>query len=370
MSKNTPEKVCFLFSYYISLTKSPKKTTYINLTYTIMKKSILIFICVFSLTFSAKAQDDFEKILLAKPADANKLMQGYFAPAMEGFTFAMNNGWYHTAKVHKVLGFDLTIGLSGAMIPSSKEVFTASGLTSVTGGSYTGPTFAGSENGNSITVNNSVNGNPVSGTFTMPGGVAEDLPLKAIPAPVAQLNIGLPFKMEAMLRFFPETDLGDDGGKAKMLGLGLKKEITSWFGPLDKLPLHVSLLAAYTSMDVSYGFTSSNDINVSTGSSAELSLKAYTVQAIASLNFPFINIYGGFGYGSGNSTLKMNGQFTPIYNGVSGTALSDPINLDFDASGVKTTIGARISLGFFKIFADYTLQEYNTLSAGIALSIR
>ena len=51
---------------------------------------------------------------------------------------------------------------------------------------------------------------------------------------------GLPFKMEAMVRFFPETDLGDDGGKAKMLGLGLKKEITSWFGPLKKLPLYAS----------------------------------------------------------------------------------------------------------------------------------
>jgi len=335
-----------------------------------MKKYILIFIGVFTLSFNAKAQDDFENILLTSAPDANKLMQGYFAPAMEGFTFAMNNGWYHTAKVHKVLGFDLTVGVSAALIPSSKEIFTVTGLTSVTGGSYTGPTFAGSGNGNSVTVNSTVNGNPVSTTLTMPDGIAGDLPLKAVPAPVAQLNIGLPFKMDAMIRYFPETDLGDDGGRAKTLGLGLKKEITSWFGPLDKLPLHVSLLAAYTSMDVSYDFTSSSDITVSNGSNAALSLKAYTVQAIASLNFPFINIYGGVGYGSGSSTLSMNGQYTPIYNGTPGTALTNPIGLDFDASGFKSTIGARISLWFLKIFADYTIQEYNTLSAGIALSIR
>ena len=31
--------------------------------------------------------------------------------------------------------------------------------------------------------------------------LAEDLPLKAIPAPVAQFNIGLPMKFEAMIRY-------------------------------------------------------------------------------------------------------------------------------------------------------------------------
>jgi hypothetical protein len=48
----------------------------------------------------------------------------------------------------------------------------------------------------------------------------------------------------------------------------------------------------------------------------------------------------------------------------------DPLNLDFNASGFKTTVGARLSLGFFKIFGSYTLQEYNTVNAGIALSFR
>lgn len=48
----------------------------------------------------------------------------------------------------------------------------------------------------------------------------------------------------------------------------------------------------------------------------------------------------------------------------------DPLNLDFNANGFKTTVGARLSLGFFKIFGSYTLQEYNTVNAGIALSFR
>lgn len=338
-----------------------------------MKKCILLFLCVFTLSFNAKAQDDFENILLSSSADANKLMQGYFAPAMEGFINGMNNGWYHTAKVHKILGFDLTVGISAAMIPSAKETFTVSGLTSVQGGSYTGPTIAGNSNGNSLTIQKTINGNNVNATINMPGGIAEDLPFKAIPAPIAQLNVGLPMKFEAMVRFFPETKFGEDGGKAKMLGLGLKKEITSWFGPLDKLPLHVSLLAAYTTMDVNYGgFDSSGgDLTVQNGLAA-FELTAYTVQAIASLNFPFINIYGGLGYGKGNSSFKMTGTYQGTYSsgGVTETESLTPPNLEFESSGFKSTVGARISLGFFKIFADYTLQEYNTLSAGIAISIR
>ncbi|MCL7763621.1 hypothetical protein MPF19_09360 [Polaribacter sp. Z014] len=326
-----------------------------------MKKSILIFIGVFALTFNAKAQSGFEEIIQGGENDSKLLLEGYFTPAMEGFIYAMNNGWAHTAEVHKKFGFDITIGASGALVPSSKEIFKVTGLTH-NGGSYEGPTIMGEGDGNTYTIQK--DGNTIE--IEMPGGITEDLPINAVPAPTLQLNVGLPYKLEAMVRFFPDTDFGDDGGSAKMLGLGLKKEITSWFGPLDKLPLHVSLLASYTTLNVNYGFE--NDANNSgfdvENGSAEFDLKAFNVQALASLNFPFINVYGGFGYGSGNSDFKMNGSYT--YNG---EPLTTP-NLKFTAGGFKTTVGARISLGFFKIFADYTLQEYNAVSAGIAFSFR
>ena len=354
-----------------------------------MKKYILILISVFTLSNTVNAQDGFENILLADGTDANKLMEAYFAPAMEGFIYGMNNGWYHTAKVHKVLGFDITVGLSAAIVPSEKELFSISalGLTSVTATSPTASTFAGPNSPTTFTVSKTVTINDpsspangqsrtVTANFDTPGGVTSDLPLNAVPAPVAQLNVGLPFKMEAMVRYFPETDLGNDGGKANMLGLGLKKEITSWFGPIDKLPLHVSLLAAYTSMDVSYGFPNSTSGLIVNNGAAEFSLKAYTFQAIGSLNFPFINIYGGIGYSSGESTFKMSGSYRGEFSYTEAgqtynySETLTPPDMKFNASGVKTTIGARFSLWFLKIFADYTIQEYNTVSAGIALSIR
>ena len=300
-----------------------------------MKKHILIFISLLSLTYNAKAQDGFENIFLADAKDANKLIEAYFTPAMEGFIYGMNNGWYHTAKVHKVLGFDLTVGLNAVMAPSSKEMFNISslGLTSVTSSSTSASTFTGS---NSTT------------TFTASRNVTINDP--SSPA---------------------------NGGKTSVYGIGLKKEITSWFGPLDKLPLHVSVLAAYTSMNLNYGFA-----NQTTGAlqmnnaSADFELRAYTVQAIASLNFPVINVYGGIGYGSGSSKFKMKGTYIGEFNYTEAgqkfyhsETLTTP-DMEFDVSGIKTTIGARFSVLFFKIFADYTLQEYNTFNAGIAFSIR
>lgn len=345
-----------------------------------MKKYILTLLGVLAFTINTKAQSGFEAILLTDKADSEKLMTAYFAPAMEGFINAMNNGWYHTAKVHKPFGFDLSIGLNGAIVPTEKELFNISalGLTSVSSSSTTASTFAGPSNSTNMTVNTTVNGQSASASFAFPGGATGDLPLNAVPAPLLQLNLGLPWKLEAMVRMVPKINIGEDDGSVQMLGLGLKKEITNWFGPMDKTPLHVSLLASYTTMNVNYGIGDINSANLEVKNGlTEFDLTSFTAQAIASLNFPIINIYGGIGYNSGSSTYSMNGTFTGIYdtglpspNNTVRKTLSVPSNLDFESSGFMTTLGTRLSLGFFKIFGSYTLQEYNTASLGVAISIR
>jgi hypothetical protein len=335
-----------------------------------MKKSILIILCTFALTFNTKAQDGFEGYLLADKNDRVQLIEAYISPAMKGLIYSMNNGWYHTAKVHKTLGFDLSVGLNASLVPEEDEIFTLSGLTSInqaTGSSINAATAAGSEDTRPrTTINFAEGGETYSTTFNAPGGVKESLPLSAIPAPAVQFSLGLPAKFEISLRLVPEV--GKEDVKGSLFGVGLKKEITSWFGPLGVTPLHVSLLAAYTTMNVKYDIQSNEDIVVQNGL-AEFKLNSYTVQAIASLNFPILNLYGGIGYGAGNSTLKMLGDYTLSYGALSRT-ITDPIDSKFDAGSFRTTIGTRISLPFLKIFGSYTLQEYNTANLGIAISLR
>lgn len=344
-----------------------------------MKKKVLFYLSIFTLTHSIQSQINFEANLLVDKSESKKLMEAYFNPGIEGLISAMNSGWYHTAEVHKPFGFDLSIGTSGAFIPSEKEVFNiaALNLNTVTSSSTTASTFAGPSSTTLMTVNTTINGQSVSADFDFPGGATEDLPGNVIPAPTVQLNVGLPWKLEAMLRFVPEISIEENDSAISLFGFGLKKEITGWFGPLDKTPLHISLLSAYTKMNVDYrigDFTSSN-LEVSNGFS-RFKLSSFTLQAIASLNFPFVNFYGGVGYNHGASSYEMEGTYTGIYetgfaapNDTVRATLGIP-SLDFKLNGIAATIGTRLSLGFFKIFGSYTLQEYNTANVGIAISIR
>lgn len=343
-----------------------------------MKKLLIVFVGILTLTTtSLKAQNDGVESILLASGDADKLMTAYINPAMKGLIFGMNNGWYHTAKTHKLLGFDLSIGLNASIVPSSDEIFRFAdlGLSNTTSTAATGATVAGQNNLQSpVTFNGTVNGQNVSATFNMPGGTKDDLPLNAVPTPAVQFSIGLPWKMDAMLRLVPKV--GSDDVKGNLMGLGVKKEITSWFGPMKKTPLHVSLLAAYTTMKVDYDVQNGSSINGS-NQRAEFKLNSYNIEAIASLNFPFINIFGGIGYNSGSSELNMLGTYQleydtgqPAPNDTVTETVVDPLQLDFEAKGFKSTIGARISLGFFKIFGSYTIQNYNTINAGIALSFR
>lgn len=341
-------------------------------------KTILLVLCALSFNFSFS--QEIETLLLAKN-DAEKLTKAYFSPTFKGLIYSMNNGQYHTAKVHKKFGFDITIGANGAFVPSKDEIFNIAELglpsnTTVTNGVNSTPTVAGSNSVDTaeLEYKTTINGQDVEANFNLPGGIKEDLPLNAIPAPAVQIGIGLPYKLEAMVRFVPK--IGPDDVKAGLFGFGLKKEITDWFGPIGKTPLHVSLLAAYSNMSVDYTIGNTTG-DVSTQDAAvEFDLNTFTFQAIASLNFPIINVYGGVGYNTGNVKLNMLGDYTLTYDTNNpaiptvSESITDPLSIKKSSGSFNTTIGARLSLGFFKIFGSYTLQEYNTLNAGIAFSFR
>ncbi|SNR16822.1 DUF6588 family protein [Tenacibaculum jejuense] len=340
-----------------------------------MKKILLsLFVCTSISSFS----QELETILLARE-DAAKITDAYLQPAFKGFIYSMNNGWYHTAKVHKKFGFDITIGASASLVPEKEEIFDLStiGLSNSTRFDRNlTPTVAGdSDTPATITYESTVAGQNVSASFQMPNGIKEDLPLNSVPAPSIQVGVGLPFKLDAMVRYTPKV--GSDDVKGSIFGFGLKKEITDWFGIVGKTPLHISILAAYSNMNVDYVIGDVNEQEISTRNAlTEFKLNAYTFQAIASLNLPIINFYGGLGFNSGNTTLNMLGDYTLRYNTGNPVlptveeTITDPFSLSESASSFNATIGTRISLGFFKIFGSYTLQEYGSINAGIAFSFR
>ncbi|MEH6407032.1 MAG: DUF6588 family protein [Leeuwenhoekiella sp.] len=340
-----------------------------------MKKYLLImsFLCISSAVRAQIYGGSFESVLAAGKNDANVLMGAYVQPAMEGLVYAMNGGWYHTAETHSKLGFDFTVAFNASMVASEKEMFSISGLkfeNTITGVPDNTPTVAGGFDPSEVTV--IINETNEQVQFTMPEGIKDDLPLNAIPAPTLQASLGLIFDTDVIVRYTPKV--GSNNVKGSIVGAGLKHNLMQYFGPLDKLPLHISVLGAFTKMNIDYDI---EDGNVFEGANqrAEFELNSYTVQAIASLDFPIISVYGALGYSGGKSNLKVLGTYKVSYADVAGIPVreetfEDPIDLVYTPSGARATLGARLNLSYFKIFADYTVQDYNNITAGIAFSFR
>jgi len=348
-----------------------------------MKKIIASVIIIASMQLS-KAQE-LETILLASE-DASLITQNYLRPAMEGLMYSMNGGWTTTAKVHKKFGFDLTIGLNASIVPDANRAFafvpSDYAFVSLPNGETELQTVM-SENDNETTLDISIpvgDGTFKVASFDIPGGVTSDLPVNAVPAPTIQVGFGLPFKTDIKARFVPNINF-DDAVESNLIGFGIQHDITQYFGPLDKLPLSISVLGAFTNMKLAYKIEDediTDNVSVSDGE-AEFKLNTWTVQALASLDFKIITFYGSVGYNQGKTTAKMKGDYTLTYGvedgsgnqiGTVNESISNPINLDFEASGMRATIGTRLNISIFKIFADYTFQEYNTASLGIAISVR
>ena len=348
-----------------------------------MKKSVIFYIFLFCLN-SIKAQD-IGNLLLAGD-DASLLSQNYLNPAISGILSGMNSGWYTTAKTHKKFGFDLTIGMSASFTPDKDQTFdfipSQYNYISLEGGNSQLPTVL-SEIENQTTFQVSIptaSGNFKVGSFTMPGGVVSEMPFNATPTPHLQVGLGLHFKTDLKFRYVPTINY-DSKVNGSLIGIGLQHDLTQYLGLVSKLPFSISILGAYSKANVDYTIDNNNLSSgiLTTNGHATFKLNTWTVQALGSLDFKIFTFYTGVGYNSATANFNVKGDYTLLYdvedsNGNSVTSIneniSNPINLDFTSNGMRLTLGTRLNLSIFKIFADYTVQEYNTASAGIAFSIR
>ncbi len=348
-------------------------------------KKILLFATLVAISFRANAQD-FESLLSGGEEHAGKLFSSYLEPAFEGTIYNLNNGWYRTAKTHKKLGFDITVTATASQVPTAKQSFLfqtsnyisdnsrielASGVSSASL-----PTAFGGETNEQLKLVQPT-GTPLGdleSTFDAPNGLFGDNSDYSdyVPLAMAQVGIGLIKKTDISLRYLPKQS-GDDYD-VKLFGVGVKHNILQYFPIARRLPLvDVSVFGGYTKLESNYFPTGDDLENIN----INLEVQSYTAQLLASLDLKIINIYGGFGYSAGSSSLSYAGKYTirnnnttvGIPNKVVDLNKISPTNVD-GLNTLKTTIGASLNLFFIKIFADYSIQEYNSVTAGIALSIR
>lgn len=349
-------------------------------------RAFLIVILIPMFSIQTLAQDDIEGLLLGGVEDANILAEGYISPFMKAFGTGLAAGWANTAEAHKSAGFDLTFTANAVFIPDDGLFYTPT-FNNVTYDASSpveqSPTVFGPEDDSKIPVYRydvTVNGTQFTGTFDGPPGIdlKGNVGMQAIPVPMAQLGIGIIKKTDLKIRWTPKIDVGDDG-EFKLIGFAVMHDIKQHIPGIKDLPFDLSALIGFTDMSLEYNLAeatanNSPDASISTNNGkSTFDVNAWTIQGLISKKFSVLTVYGGLGYNLTKSSLKLSGDYDITYsNGIFSETetVTNPLDLNFKQNGPRMTAGFRLKLAILTIHADYTLQKYSTLTAGIGFSVR
>ncbi|MDY8138579.1 DUF6588 family protein [Aquimarina sp. 2201CG5-10] len=329
-----------------------------------MKKLTLLFVLLTGhVTIS---QVNIDQILEIGIDNAQRFSQDYFQPAGEGVVNGMSSGWYNSAAAKKLFHFEIGIVGNASFVREEKQSFR------LNENDYTDITF---RNGPSVqSVANAFGENESDVVLVFAEGTAGEVEITLpdglggtgvnfMPTGYLQFGVGLSKGTELKGRFLPKIEAGDNT-EIQLYGVGVQHELTSWIFGWKRWPVKISGIIGYTNIKGSYDFTEDSAID-GEGQKVELKANSWLVSGIVSTKLPVLNFYAGLGFYTGSSTTDLLGTYR-IENGplVSQT-VTDPLSVEHDESGVKATIGAKLSLTFFRVNLDYTLQNYNNVSLGL-----
>ncbi|SDB67122.1 hypothetical protein SAMN03097699_3335 [Flavobacteriaceae bacterium MAR_2010_188] len=330
----------------------------------------ILFISVF--TTVASAQENLDDLLAAGIQDAKTFTTDYIAPAEEGVSFGINNGWFNNAKLGKKFGFELSLIGNISFIKDDKKDF------ELNINDYNNVRFE--DNSDSKMVATALGHNdppqtvivtyddPLFGNqeveLVLPTGIGSQN-VNLIPTAFLQASFSIFEGTQLKARYFPRIDTEDT--KLGLYGLGIQQEFTSWL-PVDNVfPVAISGVAAYTHLDGSYDFT---DTSVIKGANqrVETDVNTFLLEMVVGTKLPIINFYGGLGYITGKTKTSLLGTYI-VTNGILfSEEIEDPFTINGDVSGIRATLGTNLKLGFFGINADYTMAEFDSASLGINFS--
>jgi hypothetical protein len=338
----------------------------------------LLIVLLVALTFcTAYSQDDIDQLIRGGKEDANYLVRGYVAPALNTISAGFAQGWYNTAKTHKLIGFDLTLTASAIYYPTSDLTYRVENssmrnlaVTPATNTFINAPTVFGSSTAptyqlldpNSTTTPKQ----PLIGQTT-PGAPGLDLKKEGIgfiPVAMLQLGIGLPKGTDLKFRFLPNIKIGD-GGSTSMFGFGIMHDIKQHIPGIKELPFDLSAFVGYTKFKLDVALD-----NTAPDQKANFETNSTTVQALISKKLSVLTFYGGLGYNFNNASLAIKGIFDVDGNNPGTVTVSNPVDVSVSQSGPRFTAGMRLKLAIVTLHGDYTFQKYNALTVGFGFSVR
>ncbi len=339
-----------------------------------MRKILGVWLTIFSV-LPTMAQSDFNQIFASGVADAERFANDYFAPVSEAAIYSMASGWYNSADAKPLGGFEISIvgNITGFKNKGDRRAFELNTAEydnlQFVDGSSSRPvsTVLGDMEGVRVFVEAEIApGVTERQEFELPSGIAAE-GINFVPTAFVQASLGLVKGLEIKARFLPNINFDEDV-EFGLFGAGLQYDFTKIL-PADKiLPVALSVVIGYTKLDAGYDLT---DQGLFDGENqrVETSFTTWTFAAVASTKLPIINFYGGLGYITGTSETDLLGDYTAGFGPLSQT-VTNPFSLTENVSGVTANVGTKLKLGFFRFNVDYTIAEFNTLTAGINFGFR
>jgi hypothetical protein len=316
------------------------------------------------LAFKLYAQEGLST-QLSKVAGTNAV--NYLAPLFSAWGADLNSGFYHSADLHDVLGFDIGLKAGVVLVKDQDKIFdfvlppqisyTYQGVPFklTAGGDYDGvisgtPTALGDNTGKAVKVKSTSAFVPLRGQtiFTTPGGFN----MKYAPLLMPQAAIGLPFGLEVIGRFAPNITLPNNVGKVNFIGFGLRHSLDQY---IPMMPIDVAIHFMTQKLTIS----DMNDIKILGASGT-----AYGIEVSKSL--ALFTVYGGYQIEKSSWTLEPYSYIDPS------TAASVKLS-GFSIDGQNTSrlhAGVRILLLIINIHADYSFAKQPVVAAGIGISFR
>lgn len=349
----------------------------------------------------AHAQIDAGQVIRAGKEDGSTLMDAYASPMLNTIGAGLNAGWYQTAKPLGKLGFNLNVSVNTVTVPSGDKSFDVSQLNLKTvslvkdpNNSSISPTvFGRAKAGSEMELRANINGNDTSlYRFNLPKG--GDFGYMFVPT--AQLQVGIGLHTELGVRFVPAIDNRDIA--FSLWGFSVKHDIKHYIPGIKLLPFDMSVMFGYTNLNSELKFEGSKSIQAQddadtynpnpgktySGQKLALTGGAWTSNLLISKKLGPVTGYIGLGYQYSNMELAMKGDYpVTMVNGNFANAghpsfgktkvieeVKDPFKVNSSFGGFRGNVGLRLKLTVLTIHADYTLGQYNVISAGLGISMQ
>ena len=312
----------------------------------------ILLIVILSL-FTTKS---FSQVQIENINDAQAFLQEYLNPLGNGLGAITNNGWYNSAKPHKVLGFDATFTLSVLNVSDEKKSFDPNSISNFSSSETSTPTILGSGDGAIVQYDGE--------EFKLPN---QKTSFSTLILPNFNFGLGIFKKTEVNGRFIPnyKYNLGFFGkGEIGMWGVGFKHDLLQWIPIIgNAIPISLSLQAGHTKLNSELSILD-QEVNID--------VQATNLNIILSRKLLMLTGYTSFGYNFSTTTFSAGENINDSENfNLNELEIDLPIEMKFENNNeFRANVGLRFNLAVVNINANHTFSKYPVTTLGLGVGLR